>query len=83
MAVGSRRFYSEDSKPSEKKDEGENKDPSSSKGESEFSKRLAAKEEAVNLKVCFFSFLIVDIQSLTFVPESAAVPSGQLHQPPA
>lgn len=55
LAVGSRRFYSEDANPSEQKGEGENKDPGPSKGESEFSKQLAAKEEEVaDLKVCPF-----------------------------
>lgn len=84
LAVGSRRFYSEDSKPSEQKDEGGNKDPGSSKGESEFSRQLAAKgEEVADLKVCFSFFVIGGIQSLTSVPESAAVPSGRLYQPSA
>lgn len=84
LAAGSRRFYSEDSKPSEQKGEGGNNDPGSSKGESELSKQLGAKEEEVaDLKVCFFSFLIGSIQSLTSVPESATVPSGRLYQPSA
>ena len=53
LAVGSRRFYSEDAKPSEQKSEEESKDVGPSKDESEFSKRLAAKEEEVtDLKVC-------------------------------
>jgi len=53
--VGSRRFYSEDTKPSEQKSEGENKDAGPSKDRSEFSKQLAAKEEEVaDLKVCLF-----------------------------
>jgi len=47
LAVGSRRFYSEDAKPSEQKSEGETKDPGPSKDESELSKRLTAKEEEV------------------------------------
>jgi len=47
LAAGSRRFYSEDSKPSEQKGEGGNNDPGSSKGESELSKQLGAKEEEV------------------------------------
>jgi len=47
LAVGSRRFYSEDAKSSEQKSEGETKDVGPSKDESEFSKQLAAKEEEV------------------------------------
>ena len=55
LAVGSRRFYSEDAKPSEQKSEGENKDAGPSRAESESSKQLAAKEEEVtDLKVCLF-----------------------------
>ena len=55
LAVGSRRFYSEDTKPSEQKSEGENEDAGPSKGASEFSKQLAAKEEEVaDLKVSLF-----------------------------
>ena len=55
LAVGSRRFYSEDTKPSEQRSEGENKDAGPSKDESEFSKQLAVKEEEVaDLKVCLF-----------------------------
>ena len=54
-AVGSRRFYSEDTKPSEQKSEGENRDAGPSKDASEFSKQLTAKEEEVSdLKVCLF-----------------------------
>jgi len=47
MAIGSRRFYSEDAQPSEQKSEGESKDAGPSKDGSEFSKQLAAKEEEV------------------------------------
>lgn len=55
LAVGSRRFYSEDTKPSEQKSEGERKDSGSSMDESELSKQLAVKEEEVaDLKVCLF-----------------------------
>lgn len=55
LAAGSRRFYSEDARPSEQKSEGESKDAGPSKEESEFSKRIAAKEEEVaDLKVCPF-----------------------------
>ena len=55
LGVRSRRFYSEDTKPSEQKGEGESKDAGPSKEESEFSKRIAAKEEEVaDLKVCPF-----------------------------
>ena len=66
LVVGSRRFYSEDTRPSEQKSEGEIKDAGSSKDESGFSKKLAAKEEEVtDLKVCL-SFLIGGIPPLTF-----------------
>jgi hypothetical protein len=55
LVVGSRRFYSEDAKPSERKSEGESNDAGPSKGESELSKQLATKEEeVVDLKVCPF-----------------------------
>jgi hypothetical protein len=55
LAIGSRRCYSEDSKPSERKGEGESKDTASSKDESELSKKLAVKEEEVaDLKVSLF-----------------------------
>ena len=55
LAVGSRRFYSEDAKPSEQKNGEESKDAGPSKDESEFSKQLVAKEEEVaDLKVCLF-----------------------------
>ena len=55
LAVGSRRFYSEDTKPSEQKREEGNKDAGPSKDESEFPKQLAAKEQEVaDLKVCLF-----------------------------
>jgi len=47
LAVGSRRFYSEDTKPSEQKSEEGNKDAGPSKDESEFSKQLTAKEQEV------------------------------------
>ena len=66
LAVGSRRFYSEDAKPSEQKSEGENKDAGPSKDGSELSKQLAAKEEEVaDLKVCLLlrdrSHFVTDI----------------------
>lgn len=52
LAVNSRRFYSEDAKPSERGSEGESKDAGPSKAESELSKQLATKEEEVtDLKV--------------------------------
>lgn len=55
LAIGSRRFYSEDSKPSERKSGGESKDGASLKDESEFSKQLAVKEQEVSdLKVSVF-----------------------------
>ena len=84
LAVGSRRFYSEDTKPSERKREGESKDAGPSKDESEFSIQLAAKEEEVtDLKVCIFFrdrwHSVTDICSV----ESAKVSSGRLYQPPA
>jgi len=47
-ATGSRRFYSEDSKPSERKSEGESKDEVSPKDGPEFSKQLAVKEQEVS-----------------------------------
>ncbi|KAF9653140.1 GrpE-domain-containing protein [Thelephora ganbajun] len=51
LAVGSRRFYSEDAKPSEQGGEGESTDAGPSEDGSEFSKQLAAKEEELaNLK---------------------------------
>lgn len=60
LAVGSRRLYSEDTRPSEQKSEGENKEAGPSKDEPEFSKRLAAKEEEVtDLKVSLFSWRFV------------------------
>ena len=55
LTVGSRRFYSEDAKPSEQKTEEESKCAGPSKDESESSKQLAAKvEEVADLKVCLF-----------------------------
>ena len=55
LAVGSRRLYSEDAKPSGRKSEEESKDAGPSKDESESFKQLAVKEEEVaDLKVCLF-----------------------------